>query len=245
METSLGLGGQEKTLQEPGKGIDRRTMLKAAAAAGAGAAAWSAPNITTLGFAPAYAQVCTVAPTAYFLGSRNTSCNCEELDASGTPVHKGEESAQYKLIKGTCDGFNGGFPGTAILTEGSCSGEAIDDSGGTTTNSSAGCPGQEPSGRQWDAKGAPLEVGNAGVCVTPTPGSTVSGQYCRVKIELVENGACSDNVIGTVTTDSFVGPTWHKLPPILRSEWGNCAFFLRYFVECAPDVTCFDLIDNP
>lgn len=34
-------------------GMDRRTMLKTAAAVGAGAVAWSAPRIETLGFAPA------------------------------------------------------------------------------------------------------------------------------------------------------------------------------------------------
>lgn len=35
--------------------VDRRTMIKSAAAVGAGAVAWSAPRIETLGFAPAAA----------------------------------------------------------------------------------------------------------------------------------------------------------------------------------------------
>lgn len=40
-------------------GVNRRALLKGAVATGAGVAAWSAPNIKTLGFAPAYAQVCS------------------------------------------------------------------------------------------------------------------------------------------------------------------------------------------
>lgn len=38
----------------------RRQFFRGAVATGVGVAAWSAPNIKTLGFAPAYAQVCSV-----------------------------------------------------------------------------------------------------------------------------------------------------------------------------------------
>lgn len=42
-------------------GVDRRTMLKAAAAAGVAGATWTAPRIETLGFAPAGAATpCTI-----------------------------------------------------------------------------------------------------------------------------------------------------------------------------------------
>ena len=41
--------------------ISRRRMLQAAAAGGVGVAAWTAPNVKTLGFKPAYAQICSTA----------------------------------------------------------------------------------------------------------------------------------------------------------------------------------------
>ena len=43
--------------------LSRRNMLKVAAAGAAGTAAWTAPNIRTLGFKPAYAQTCSMGAT--------------------------------------------------------------------------------------------------------------------------------------------------------------------------------------
>lgn len=47
----MSVGSDEQSV--PRRGVDRRTMLKTAAALGAGAVVWSAPHIETLGFAPA------------------------------------------------------------------------------------------------------------------------------------------------------------------------------------------------
>ena len=47
--------------QGDSSGLSRRRLLQATVAGGVGAAAWSAPNIKTLGFKPAYAQICSTA----------------------------------------------------------------------------------------------------------------------------------------------------------------------------------------
>mgnify|MGYP001821895044 CR=1 FL=1 len=58
--------------------IDRRRVLKTAVAAGVGMAAWSAPNITTLGATPAYAQNCSELSTVteYVTTTSNTAGGC-------------------------------------------------------------------------------------------------------------------------------------------------------------------------
>ena len=58
--------------------LDRRRMLKAAAAAGVGVAAWSGPRITTFGFTPAYGQTCSVAGKVaeYVSDTSNTAGGC-------------------------------------------------------------------------------------------------------------------------------------------------------------------------
>lgn len=53
------VGGTSENEQPSSGALNRRNMLKAAVAAGAGAAAWSAPDIKTLGFKPALAQTGT------------------------------------------------------------------------------------------------------------------------------------------------------------------------------------------
>ena len=58
--------------------LDRRRVLKAAAAAGVGAVAWSTPGITTLGVTPAYGQNCSVVSpvTEYVTDTSNTAGGC-------------------------------------------------------------------------------------------------------------------------------------------------------------------------
>src|SRR5687767_10858920 len=56
--------------------LNRRRLLKGAAAAGIGVAVWTTPSIKSIGGTPAYAAVCTSGSQNYALGSRNTSCNC-------------------------------------------------------------------------------------------------------------------------------------------------------------------------
>ena len=50
-------------------GINRRNLLKGAAAAGVGVVAWSSPSITSIGGTPAYAAVCTGGKQSWFIGA--------------------------------------------------------------------------------------------------------------------------------------------------------------------------------
>lgn len=52
---------------------DRRSILRGAVAAGVGAAVWVAPDISTLGFTPAYALVCS-APGTYVATGGAVAC---------------------------------------------------------------------------------------------------------------------------------------------------------------------------
>lgn len=63
--------------------INRRRLLKGAAAAGVGAAAFAAPNITTLGFAPAYAQGSVIVGTLEQSSKLNANCNSKAPCSGG------------------------------------------------------------------------------------------------------------------------------------------------------------------
>lgn len=58
--------------------LDRRRMLKTAAATGVGVVAWGAPSITTLGGTPAYGQNCSGPSTVteYVSSTSNTAGGC-------------------------------------------------------------------------------------------------------------------------------------------------------------------------
>ena len=58
------------------RSMDRRSILKGAAAVGVGVAAWSAPSITSMGGTPVYAGACTGGKTTTKIGGRNTNCAC-------------------------------------------------------------------------------------------------------------------------------------------------------------------------
>jgi hypothetical protein len=53
--------------------ISRRNALKAAAAAGVGAMAWTGPQITAFGATPAYAAACTAFTVDEYIDGRNTN----------------------------------------------------------------------------------------------------------------------------------------------------------------------------
>lgn len=57
-------------------GLSRRRMLQAAVAGGVGAAAWTAPQIKTLGFKPAYADVCSLPAdvTTHYSTAEDVGC---------------------------------------------------------------------------------------------------------------------------------------------------------------------------
>src|SRR5215213_10606560 len=100
--------------------LNRRNLLKGAAAAGVGVAVWTVPSITSLGGTPAYASVCTSGFTDYSLGSRNTSCNCGDPQAT--------KYVRFKELGTPCAGDGNAFPGTARLSDGP-GGPAINDAG--------------------------------------------------------------------------------------------------------------------
>ena len=87
-------------------GVDRRKLLKGTVAAGVGAAAWSAPNIKTLGFAPAYAQTCSVPPTvASFNGgsiNNGTTCGGPAAYAEANHDPSGSSNGITFVANGTC-----------------------------------------------------------------------------------------------------------------------------------------------
>ena len=80
-----------ETTEASSAGMDRRSVLKAAVAAGVGVAVWSSPSITSIGGTPAYAYMCTGGKTSHFLGQRNTSCDCYGPYPGGTGKY-----VQYK-----------------------------------------------------------------------------------------------------------------------------------------------------
>jgi hypothetical protein len=122
------------------RGIDRRKLLKGAAAVGVGVTAWSVPDITSLGSTPVYAQVCTAPVTYYEASNRNTSCSC------GTP-NQGIKHAKYSKFKTACAGTT--YPGVVELRSGSCTGALIGESGECAPPEGAAgvCVGNPPGGQ--------------------------------------------------------------------------------------------------
>lgn len=75
-------GRNEETEDQERRSVGRRGLLKGAAAAGVGIAAWSVPSITSLGGTPVYAAVCTRPVDTFEAGSRNTDCTVNCLSGS-------------------------------------------------------------------------------------------------------------------------------------------------------------------
>lgn len=76
-------GGKRETEQPSAGALNRRNMLKAAVAAGAGAAAWTAPDIKTLGFKPALAAAASGPIVTEFSDAQSLNANCN----SGAPCN--------------------------------------------------------------------------------------------------------------------------------------------------------------
>ncbi len=183
--------------------LNRRRLLKGAAAAGVGVAVWTSPSITSLGGTPAYAAMCTAGFTSYELGTTNTSCNCNPN--AGTP---GPKVANYKPLDSTRCGTGPTFPGTFSLRKGSCGGAAV-------TNSGACPPGYGGTD-------------NAGICVQPTNSSL----FCRTEVRVYTGGACSTGFtqyFGAIGT----GTAFLPLPGIPCQSEGNIFYsvFVRCSVE--------------
>lgn len=119
--------------------VDRRKLLKGAAAVGVGVAAWSVPDITSLGSTPVYAQVCTSPVNFFEASNRNTSCSC-----GNPPTTK---HAKYSEFGTACAGQT--YPGVVELRKTSCTGALIGPSGECAPpEGTAGvCVGSPPNGQ--------------------------------------------------------------------------------------------------
>lgn len=138
------MGEMVEAQTESSSAMNRRNLLKGAAAVGVGAAVWTVPSITSLGGTPAYADTCTSGFTNYALGSRNTACNC------GNPPN--DKFISYKELGTPCAGDGNALPAgfTAYLAQ-SAGGSPITDSGTCpvrppNANTGAGVQANVPSG---------------------------------------------------------------------------------------------------
>lgn len=156
------MGETGGTSEEDGSGVNRRRLLKGAVATGVGVAAWSAPSITSLGGSPVYAGICTQPILNYEIGSRNTSCNCEDA--------MGNKFVNYKEL-GTPCGVSSP-PASVYMSHGPC-GAAMDDSGTC------------PPGTTQQGNGA---VGDAYVCI----GANTSNLFCRAKVTVERGNCSGD-----------------------------------------------------
>ncbi len=204
--------------------VDRRKLLKGAAAVGVGVAAWSTPSITSLGGTPVYAAQCTGPITNYFLGQRNTSCDCNGFSISGdtsSPVYK---FVQYK------------WPFTG-------------DCGQTVYDSNPSAPGTQPAGPRVPT----FNFGNNGECPpdtwkgnSPPPNGiaavTIPGgsDWCVITVKVLLNN-CGSSVLATATT-GLVGGTAKTvaMPRVLCASTGPTpsSIFLQMFLTCAEDDAC-------
>ena len=151
-----------ETSEASSAGMDRRSVLRAAVAAGVGVAVWSSPSITSIGGTPAYADMCTAGHQDYALGSRNTDCSC------GKPNTATGKLVRYKDLHTPCAGDGSAFPGTWALTDGP---------GGTPVGNNGTCPKNPEDGDQ-----------NAGISASPTN----TNLYCKSVVRLWQGGSCGN-----------------------------------------------------
>lgn len=118
-ETGGTAGDQERATAD---GPGRRALLKGAVAAGVGAAAWTAPDIKTLGFTPAYAQTCSPGQVEFFVGpcaSTNVG-NCSSMGTQYARIQPFQPSDFPSLPGGAtvelfCGGSSAPNPGCCSL----------------------------------------------------------------------------------------------------------------------------------
>ncbi len=208
----------EDTRNTTDRSLSRRRMLKGAAAVGVGAVAWSAPNIKTFGFAPAYAYVCTTPWVTFLLGDRNTDCgNC------------GDDTIRYKSDKNA----------TSIATS---PGDPL------PKDSSFGTGGQYTLNFDTPGECPPLETDTppstgttpstdfAAISINTLPQNF--GQ-CRVLVEVFEQGSTSP-CSSTVSVSAMADGDFFYMPTVRCSD-GTCgtgSLFTRLSIECNADPTC-------
>lgn len=186
---------------------------------GVGAAAWAAPDITSMGGTPAYAASCTAGSTLFSLCTNNSSCSCTSdagFTANGVAYAAGQDTISYK----PCDPANNGsrcpgptFPGNLSFNFG--------NSGACAVGSSANGNGT---------------AGTAAVVVTPTD----STLFCKAVVRVYDGSACTTNYneySGPVP--SSPGAASLLLPQIpCASGGGGGNKFISYLVECSTEREC-------
>jgi hypothetical protein len=196
-------------------GLNRRRLLKGAAAAGVGVAAWSVPSITSLGGTPVYAAACTGGKTETVLGTRNT-----DNGGCGTGNTK---TVRYKPP--TTNQCSSSPSSLGRLTEGSVEG---------------GPCGAEPGGDGLCFPTAgfcitpPLGLYARGVVQVRTGNCEDVGTLSRrADTGIVGPGAYVPGNPGLLKS------YWAKLPEVFQSELASGNTFARYSIETARDDACF------
>lgn len=195
-------------------GVDRRQLLKGAAAVGVGAAAWAVPNITSMGGTPAYADSCTAGSTLFPICQTNTSCSCESTEAfkaGGVDYAIGTKVLDYKPCKNTA-----------------CVGPTFDGSATINVDQSGTCAaGSNP-------EGASTVDGTANVTVKPKNTSL----FCRGVVRIYAGGQCS-GANTQFNGEIKQGNSTLFLPLIPCSAAGTGGnIFLSVFVECSSEKEC-------
>ena len=174
MGETVETGSPETTVASPA--LNRRRLLKTAAAAGVGVAAWSAPSITTVGFTPAYGATCSVPSEVilYTSTTSNTAGGCSgDLELQGSVTFgPGDIYSAAPTDTGCADGVQTiTFTGTGTTP---CRIKTLDlyDNQGAVTDS------------------FPQPAGSEGATIPQIPQAGNTSKRWGLDIECVPEGGC-------------------------------------------------------
>lgn len=206
-----------------GSGIDRRNLLKGAVAAGVGVAAWSAPSITSLGGTPVYAANCTGPVLTYFLGERNTSCDC---------------------TTGTVDAVSYKWPWTAdcnqpVYASSPSSGQPNPLNPPRTVTFNVDNSGSCPVGTKTKSG---QQVGDASVTISapPLPPAAPGPKYCVIEVIVKQSKNCEGATLASPSTGiiSDTGGTVNMPIVACGSDWDSSNIFMSLYLKCSDDDAC-------
>lgn len=202
----------EEISQEDGPGVDRRNLLKGAVAAGVGVVAWSSPSISSIGGTPAYAAVCTGVPQEWFLGYRNTSCDCwDETGSVKYVAYKPLSTQQCQATPNAPRQVTFSFDGD---NSGQCPPDAFSDNQGQV----------------------------AGLATATIPAYTGTGpEYCAVRVDVVlDNCSTTEEPLATAFSDAAGDEPLVVGMPLVNCGQGviPANSFLRVYLVCADDEAC-------
>lgn len=174
---------------ETGTGVGRRRLLKGAAAAGVGVAAWGVPSISSLGGTPVYAAVCTNPVTVFGVNVRNTDCG----GCPGTIRYKDFSTNQCVI--------NNPFPfATALKNDSGCN---------TNPNPSGSCPPNAhvsvagtPAGQTCKVRVTVQQNNCAGTAILVAFSAAFSGASC-VQLPSQTSGGVALDCSNTPTGANF------------------------------------------